>query len=136
VANTLFRSLQGAGENKTEYFENRICPFFEKLWPKNAASKTQEVSMSFALLCSVSGSALPAALGLLRDWLQPIEDINLVTHLLLQDGSAREFPSETLAFLSIIVNEQAQWLSEDLKELLLVIREELPDLLIDAGFAN
>ena len=136
VANTLFRAMQGAGENKTEYFENRICPFFVKLWPKNAGAKTQDVSKSFALLCSVSGSALPAALDLLSDWLQPVDDINLVAHLLEQSDSARDFPSETLALLSIIVNEQDQWLPEDLKKLLLAIREERPDLQYDADFVR
>ncbi|MDP5221055.1 hypothetical protein Q5Y75_28130, partial [Ruegeria sp. 2205SS24-7] len=91
---------------------------------------------SFALLCSVSGSALPAALDLFSDWLQPIDDISLVAHLLEQSDSARDFPSQTLALLSIIVNEQDQWLPEDLKKLLLAIREERPDLQNDADFVR
>ena len=128
--------MQGVGENKTEYFENRICPFFVKLWPKNAAATTQKVSKSFALLCSVSGSALPAALELFRDWLQPVDDINLVAHLLEQSDSARDFPSETLALLSIIVNEQDLWLPEALKKLLLAIREERPDLQDNSDFVR
>ncbi|MGJ5621387.1 anti-phage defense-associated sirtuin Dsr1 [Sulfitobacter sp. MF3-043] len=123
VANTLFRALQGAGEQREEYFHNRISPFFKNIWPKIQEAKTPPVSKAFSLLCAVAGDAFPSALGMLEGWLQPIEDSGLVLHLMSKADFVTSYPAETLQFLSIIIDEADQWLSEDLKHLLQSIRD-------------
>ncbi len=134
MADTLFRALQGAGEQREEYFDNRIAPFFKNLWPKTQEAKTPAVSKAFSLLCAVAGDAFPSALEMLMDWLQPVGDTNLVIHLMHKADFVASYPEEALDFLSRIIDENDQWLSEDLKTLMQSIQGAGPDFGQDERF--
>jgi hypothetical protein len=122
IAETLFRALQGAGEQRVEFLQNRIRPFLKRVWPNTQDAKTSAVSEGFAKLCTAAGEAFPEALGMLRDWLQPIDDISYVTHLLHEAGLCARFPQDTLVFLDLIIPANVQWLSNSLRECLRAMR--------------
>jgi SIR2-like protein len=134
IANTLFRALQGAGDQRIEYFHNRIAPFYYKLWPKTQEANTPAVSKAFALLCAVAGDAFPDVLKMLKNWLQPVGDTSLVIHLMYEADFVSGYAVEALDFLSRIIDENDQWLSEDLKKLLQSIQVADPDVGQDAKF--
>ncbi|QIE45819.1 hypothetical protein G5B38_09935 [Pseudohalocynthiibacter aestuariivivens] len=134
IANTLFRALQGAGDQRKQYFENRISNFFQRLWPKTQDVKTPEVSKAFAQLCTVSGDAFPEAVAMLRDWFQPVGDTGLILHLLQKSDLAQNYPAEVLDLLDLTIGNDDPWLSEDLKRLLLTIQAANPPSAEDARF--
>ncbi|WP_423206855.1 hypothetical protein E2974_18445 [Paracoccus yeei] len=118
VANMMFRAQQGAEEKRQNYFDNRIAPFFKSYWPKDANKKTAKVSEAFANLCAVSGDALPKALKLLSDWLQPVTDMNLMIHLLAESDTPSRHPWSVLDLLSRSIDVQAPWPSHELRSVL------------------
>jgi hypothetical protein len=122
IAETLFHALQGAGEQRTEFLRNRIAPFFRRIWPNSQDAKTPSVSEGFAKLCTSAGNAFPDALDMFKDWLQPISDVNYVTHLLHEAKLCEKFPADALTFLDLIVPANPQWLSNDLRSCLRAIQ--------------
>ena len=104
VAETMFRAQQGSADQGRHHFENRIVPFFKSHWPKDIKGITAEVSKALANLCAVSGDALPQALDLLSDWLQPVADTDLMVHLLHESETASQHPSSALKLLSLAID--------------------------------
>ena len=130
VAETLFRSLQGAGDQKSEYLHNRIGPFIKRIWPKTQQEKSPKILEYFAMLCAVAGEAFLEATKIFGVWLQPlhINNINFVIHLLEESGSCSDFPQESLDFLDCIVPETLGLYYGQLRECLDDIKYKQPDL--------
>lgn len=134
VADTMFRAQQGAEEQRKNYFENRIAPFFKSYWPKDANKKTADVSEAFSNLCAVSGDALPKALKLLSDWLQPVADTNLMVHLLFESDTPERHPSSVLDLLSRSIDKEAPWPSHELRSVLNQLLQSDPAMQQDHRF--
>jgi SIR2-like protein len=103
VAQTLVVALEGAGEQRAEYWHNRILPYWRTIWPKSRDYKTQALSASLAGLCIAAREAFPQALEVLRPWLQPIGSDMIVYHLDQGKLSSR-YPADVLEFLNIVVD--------------------------------
>jgi hypothetical protein len=105
-AQALVQALEGAADQREEYWKNRIQPFWQDVWPKSRDLATPGISESLARLCIAAGSEFPAALTAVLDWLQPIEHPYYVIHRLHESGLCGRFPIHALRLLAAIVADQ------------------------------
>ena len=105
---TLSRALGRAGEQRKEYWRNRIKPYLKQVWPQESRLQTPEISGYFARFCIEAGDLFPEVMDELRYWLQPLEDPYYVTYLLDRSELCKKFPSEVLKFLGKVVGENMQ----------------------------
>lgn len=131
---TLRVALEGAGEQRAEYWRNRIVPYWKSIWPKSRHFSTQTLSASIAELCIAAGEAFPEALQELRLWLQPIKSADMAIRRLCQNKLSSRCPKAALEFLDIVVDIHARWPPHDLKKCLDDIRAADPGLDEDGRF--
>lgn len=127
-ARSLWRALDSAGEQREEYWENRIYPFWQNIWPKSRDRITLNISESLALLSIAAGNAFPAALSDVRDWLQSLQSIPPTVGKLQESGLAERFPEEALNLLDAIIGDQP-FAGSDLRSCLDAIAKASPTLL-------
>jgi hypothetical protein len=128
VANALVNALEGAGDQRTDYWANRVAPFINNLWPKGQDVMTPVIADAMSRLCVAAGEAFPEALEMLRAWLQPLGHPDTAVRMLHKADLCRIFPEQALDFLSRVVGEQAQWPPSDLSTCLAAIRNAAPEL--------
>ncbi len=134
VAQTLTSTLEGAGEQRSEYWLNRITPFLKQIWPQSNELITSKISENLALLCINAGDVFPEALNTLFYWLIPIEDPSYPINLLYEAELCKKHPTDALNFLDKIVGENAQWLTDDLQKCLNDIKQADQKLVTDRRF--
>lgn len=105
-AQALGQALEGAAEQRDEYWKNRIQPFWQDVWPKSRDLATPSIGESLARLCIAAGSEFPAALTAVLDWLRPIEHPDYVIHTLHESGLSGRFPAHALRLLAAIFDDQ------------------------------
>ena len=130
----LSRAIEGAGEQRSEYWRNRILPYFESIWPKSKASISPLISKSLVLLCISALEAFPEALKRLKHWLQPLENPDVVICELNKTDLNKRFPNDTLQFLDHIIDENSSLHSDWLLSCLEAIRSANPSLEVDPRF--
>lgn len=118
AAQALIRALEGAGEQRGEYWRNRVLPYLKSVWPKTRDVMTPGISEALGRLCVVAKDAFPDALKELHHWLQPVEHPFYLIHLLNEAKLCEQFASPTLVFLDAIINDKAQLLPKELKQCL------------------
>jgi hypothetical protein len=128
AAETVVQSMGEKGEQRTEYWRNRILPYLKYIWPKSQGVITPGISKSFAKLCVTAQEAFPEAIKLLKPWLQPIPQPDFVLNLLQEGKFCEQFPEESLTFLGAIIGEPTQWVPKELKTCLNIIEEVQPEL--------
>ena len=132
TAQSLVSALAGAGEQRVEYWQNRIRPYLKSIWPKSRDVITPALSESLAKLCVTAQDAFPDALHELKHWLQPPNHPYYVVHLLHEARLCGRFPAEALEFLDAVIGDNAQWSPpSDLKDCLDAIRDVQPELEAD-----
>ena len=131
---TLSRALGGAGEQRKEYWHNRIKPYLEQVWPQEKKIKTPEISDYFARLFIEAGDLFPEVMDKLHYWLQPLEDPYYVTYLLDRSELCKKFPSEVLEFLGKVVSENMQGSVNELERCLDNIESSDAELAVDKRF--
>ena len=134
AAEALIRALGSAGNQRIEYWRNRILPYLKYIWPKSRDVITQAISESFARLCITAQDAFPEALQELKRWLQPLVQPHFAVHLLEVAKLCESFPEESLSFLDTVVGENAQWPPRDLKKCLDAVLNAKPELEADHRF--
>ncbi len=106
-AQALSQALEGAADQREDYWINRAQPFWQQIWPKTRDLATGRIAESLTRLVIAARGEFPAALGEVQDWLQPIEYPDYVIHLLAESGLCKQFPTEALRLLNaVIVNQQ------------------------------
>lgn len=133
-ARAVVRALDGAGEQRTDYWTNRVAPYLHAIWPKTRDSISPRIAGSFGLLCVAAHDAFPEALALLSAWLQPLDHPVYLVHRLHEAGLCGSFPEQALVFLSLIIGDQRQWPPSDLDACLNAIRTNAPALETDRRF--
>ena len=134
AAQALVRALEGAGEQRTEYWRNRVLPYLKSIWPKSREVITPTISESLGRLCVAAQEDFPEALREMKHWLQPVAHPNYLVHLLHESKLCARFPEEALVFLYAVIECNAQWPPGDLKECLDTIREAQSKLEADDRF--
>jgi hypothetical protein len=128
VAQTLVDSLEGAGNQRADYWTNRIMPYLQSIWPQSIARMSSNIAESFGRLCIATQQVFPQALARLRAWLQPLPYPGLLLHRLHESNICRLFPEQALDFLNLVIEARPQWRSSELAACLEAIRASAPAL--------
>ncbi|HGP0654933.1 TPA: anti-phage defense-associated sirtuin Dsr1 [Stenotrophomonas maltophilia] len=134
AAQALVRALEGAGEQRADYWTNRVAPYLHAIWPKTRDNVSPAIAESLGRLCIAAQDAFPEALALLRAWLQPPAHPDYLVHRLHESRLCGRFPEQALDFLSLVIGHQTQWPPGDLGNCLEEIRLSAPDLDNDPRF--
>lgn len=126
-ARALSQALEGAADQREDYWNNRVKPFWQNIWPKVRDLATPQIAESLARLVIAAGDEFPAALAAVQSWLQPIEHPDYVVHLLHEAGSSNRYPAEALQFLNAVIANQ-QWGCQELGQCLDEIRQANTEL--------
>lgn len=133
TAQTLVRAIESAGEQRREYWRNRLVPYLKSIWPKSGDVTSPAISESLARLCVAAKEDFPEALSILKYWMQPIcQPYNLV-RLLRKNELCKQFPADVLEFLDIVIGNH-YWLPIEFKECLSDILQENPTLSNNSRF--
>ena len=136
AAKALINALEGAGEQRIEFWQNRILPYLDSIWPKSIQTETPEISSPLARLCIVAQEVFPAAVEKLLPWLKPINRPGHLANLLEKSGLCEKFPKDSLKFLDAIFGDDAQWGAQDLKQCLDQINRTDSSLVCDPLFVR
>ncbi len=104
---SLVQATQGTGEQKANYWQNRIKPFWQQIWPKYERNRSDRISASLARLCISVDSSLPDALETVKEWLQPIDFAGHIFSELKESDLCSRFPQEILHLLDAALNERS-----------------------------
>jgi len=105
-ARALVQALEGAGEQREEYWRNRIQPFWQRIWPKSRELASKAISETLARLSIAARGEFPSALSVVLNWLQPIEHPYYVVRLLQESEQGARFPEDSLQLLNAIIDDQ------------------------------
>jgi hypothetical protein len=122
AAYALVMALEGAGEQRADYWTNRGAPYFRTIWPKTRDNLSPAIAQSIGRLCVAAQEAFPEAVALLHAWLQPPLHPDYLTHRLHEAGLCHQFPAAALDFLDRVVRDETQWAPRDLAACLEAIR--------------
>lgn len=128
AAQALFQALEGAADQREEYWENRILPFWQTIWPKDRDRKTIRIAESLARLTLVAGENFPSALETFEDWLCPLEHPSFIISTLRESTFCLRFPAAALKLLSLIIDDNPR-ISKELRECLKDIIDSEPGLI-------
>ena len=126
-ARVLSQALEGAADQREDYWKNRVQPFWQQLWPKSRQLATPQISESLIQLVIAARGEFPAALAAVKHWLQPVEYLNHVLHLLQKSDLCGRFPTDALQLLSIVIVEP-HWVPQELGQCLNEIAKAAPAL--------
>ena len=134
AATTLRRAVEGAGDQRADYWRNRADPYLKSIWPKALDVNSESVSESFSLACVAAGEALPQALDRIHSWLQPVQFPIRIVDALHESNQDKRFPKEVLELLHQIFGEEVQGSFSELGECLSAILGAEPKLEDDHRF--
>ncbi len=132
-AQALSQALEGAADQREEYWKNRAQPFWQQIWPKSRDLATPRIAESLTRLVIAARGEFPAALAAVQDWLQPIEHPDCVVHLLHESGLCSRYPADALSLLNAVIADQ-QWAPRKLGQCMDQIAQAAPNLAQDARY--
>jgi hypothetical protein len=125
VAASLVRALESAGEQREQYWLNRVRPFWQEIWPKDNQKMSPSIAQNLAHLSIAARNEFPSALSIVTDWLQPF-DSHYIFYLIGESDLCAKFPQDVLGLLDRIVSE-AFWLGSELGQCLDKIASAWPE---------
>jgi hypothetical protein len=134
TAQALVRALEGSGDQRADYWSNRVAPYLHAIWPKTRDNISPAIADSLGRLCVAAQTAFPDALAMLRGWLQPSAHPDFLVHQLHEAGLCGRFPEQALDLLSLVIGDQPRWSPSDLGACLEAIRDAAPALEADQRF--
>lgn len=132
-AQALSQALEGAADQREEYWTNRVQPFWQHVWPKSRDLATPRIAELLARLTIAAGSEFPTALAQVHAWLHAIEHPSYVVHLLQESGLCRRFSEDALRLLAAVIADQ-QWAPQELGQCLDEIMQASPRLTGDVRY--
>ena len=123
AARVVVEAVNDSGDQREEYWRNRIEPFWHKAWPKTNEAGSGRFAETLGHLIIASGDEMQSSFELLKHWLRPIEYPGIVTRCLRESKLAKRFPDTALAFLDALVGKpvfQVDGLRECLVEIVSV----------------
>jgi hypothetical protein len=133
VTRALSQALEGAGEQREDYWKNRVRPFWQEVWPKSRDLASNSIAESLAVMSIAASGEFPSALAAITDWLRPIEHPHYVVHHLHESGLCVQFPEAALRLLNAILADQA-WAPRELSQCLEAIAKAMPSLQRDRRY--
>jgi len=132
-AQALSQAVEGAADQREDYWKNRAQPFWQEIWPKSRDLATPRIAETLTRLAIAARGEFPTAFVAVRDWLQPIEHPDFVVHRLSESGLCKQFPLEGLQLLNAIIGDQP-WVPLKLDQCLDDIKQASPQLAEDDRF--
>lgn len=132
-AQALSQALEGAADQREDYWRNRVQPFWQHIWPKNRALATSGIAESLVRLSIAAGPEFSSAFLAVQDWLLPIEHPHYVVHQLYESGLCNRFPMDALRLLNAIIDDQP-WAPRELQQCLNAIAQTSPLLTHEAQY--
>ncbi|QQS03374.1 MAG: SIR2 family protein [Fibrobacterota bacterium] len=132
-AQALFQAVESAGDRCEEFWKNRAHPFWQQVWPKSRDAATPRISESLVRLSIAARGEFPAALAAVQNWLQAIDHSHYIVHLLAGSSLCKQFPSEALLLLHLVIVEEP-WISGELGQCLDDIMQAAPQLSQDTRY--
>ena len=132
-AQALSQALEGAADQREDYWKNRAQPFWQQIWPKSRDLATPRIAESLTRLVIAAQGEFPAALASVQNWLQPIEHPDYVVHLLHESGLCSRYPADALNLLNAVIADQP-WGPRELGQCLDEIVQAAPNLSQDARY--
>jgi hypothetical protein len=132
-AQALTQSLEGAADQREEYWKNRIWPFWRDVWPKSRDLATPAIAKSLSRLCISAGSEFPAAVTALVDWLRPVEHPGYVIRRLRESDLCARYPVHVVRLLAAIIDGQ-QWGAQEIGRCLDLVVQAEPSLAQDVSY--
>lgn len=133
-ARALVRALEGAGEQREDYWKNRVLPFWERIWPKSNDQALNANAESLARLCVAAGDEFPSAITVVGNWLGVVDEPGYLIHQLRQSGLSERFPEHAVRLLSTVFGDQPRWLTQELRQCLDAIGLAAPNLIRDPRY--
>ncbi len=131
---SLAQSLEGAGDQRKDYWQNRVKPFWQHVWPKSRDLAVPRIVNPLVQLAIAAGPAFPDALDAVRHWLKPTENAYFAIHVLLESGLCMQFPIDALALLNAVIDNRQQWLPAELGQCLQQMETAAPDIATRAEY--
>jgi hypothetical protein len=132
-AQALSQAVEGAADQREDYWKNRAQPFWQHIWPKSRELATRRISESLTRLAIAARDEFPAALAAVIDWLQPMEHPDYVVHRLHESGLCSKYPSDALKLLCAVIDDQ-RWGPEKLGKCLEQLIQAEPRLVQEPCF--
>lgn len=132
-AQAISQALEGAGDQREDYWKNRIQPFWHDIWPKVRTLATPRIAEDLTRMAIAARSEFPSALTAVRDWLQPIEHPHYVVQLLKESNLCKRCPADALRLLDKVVHDQS-WIFGELSNCLDQISQVDPTLTADPTY--
>ena len=126
AAETLLGAIDGAGEQRADYWRNRAAPYLRSIWPKTHDAITEAVSENFVRASIAAGEAFPDAVEEIRGWVQPLRYPGHIAHALHEASLDTRCPEPALELLHRIVGDEASGTFHDLAACLSAIRTADP----------
>lgn len=108
----LNQALGAAGDQRAEYWKNRIVPYLQRIWPRTRDKASPIIAEGLGLLCVSAGDAFPEAINILRYWLKPPVHANNVLHQLYKAGLTSRYPEAALDLVDFMVADEPQLLPD------------------------
>jgi hypothetical protein len=106
VVHTLLQAMEGTSGQQKEYWANRIQPFLLQVLPQTQSIISKQIVFSLVFLCIAANSEFPAAIESIKNWLQPIENPDIVLMKLSKSNLCERFPKNSLQLLDAIIVDQ------------------------------
>ncbi|HDS1229816.1 TPA: anti-phage defense-associated sirtuin Dsr1 [Stenotrophomonas maltophilia] len=132
-AQALLQALEGAADQREDYWKNRVQPFWHEVWPKSRDIATPRIADSLTRLVIAARGEFPAAVGAVQDWLQPVEHPDYILYLLHESGLCRAFADVALTLLNAVICDP-QGVPVELSQCLDEIAEAVTELEQDARY--
>ncbi len=134
---TVHQSLKAAGDQRRNFWENRIKYYLNDIFPKDVLDV--DISDQFSRICVSSNDLFPEALDYLNKWLQPlnINRFSISISTMHDLNLCARFPMEALEFLDLTVStESGSWPPLKLKECLSQLVTTKPELETDPRYVK
>lgn len=134
AAKALIRGLEGAGDQRSDYWTNRVVPYLHSIWPKSREHASPTIVESLGRLCIAAQQDFPQAFTMLGAWLEPLERPHYLLNLMHKAGICQNYPEPALHFLDRVISNQTQLVTRTLNDCLRAIRDAEPQLQGDQKF--
>lgn len=133
VSQALYRALEGAGDQREEYWKNRIFPFWQHIWPKSLDKRTETISHSLARMVIAAGDYFSTALDSVYPWIIRLNHPDYIVQILDESGHCARFPHAALRLLDATIGNQ-RWAPIQLDRCLVAIKNASEGLGKDERF--
>lgn len=106
VARALAQALGATGEQREEYWKNRVRPFWQEIWPQSRDFESDTIAEYLSRLCIAANAQFPTALDTVINWLRPIEHPGRIVQPLFASQLVPRFPEAALRMLNAVIADQ------------------------------